>query len=148
MNLLSLVKEFEGFHRLVRLSAPPTAEPYLCPAAFWTIGYGHLCERSHPPITEPAATDYLVADLAIARAAVDRLITRPLTTGQADALTSWTMNLGAHRLRGSTLRAVINRGEMDRAVPELRRWVYAGGVKLAGLVARREAEALLFRSAI
>ena len=31
---------------------PGRAHPYICPAGYWTIGYGHLCDAKHPPITE------------------------------------------------------------------------------------------------
>lgn len=27
----------------------------ICPVGFWTIGYGHLCDAQHPPITEVEA---------------------------------------------------------------------------------------------
>lgn len=142
--LLALVKHFEGFHRVVTRKPVITAAPYLCPAGYWTIAWGHLCRQDHPPVTMEQGEVYLDRDLAVARGDVLRLITWPLSRLQIDALTSWTFNLGAGRLRGSTLRAVINRGELDRAPAEFRRWVYAGGKKLAGLVERREAEALMF----
>ena len=133
---LDLVKRFEGFS--------PTV--YLCPAGYWTIGYGHVCRQDHPAITSEEGEAYLDQDLNIARVAVAKFIVWPINEYQFDALTSWTFNLGASRLRGSTLRAVINRGELDEAPDQFRRWVYAGARKLAGLVARREAEAALFQS--
>jgi len=42
--------EWEGFS--------PT--PYLCPAGYWTIGYGHLCDKDHSPITREQGGQYLV----------------------------------------------------------------------------------------
>ncbi|HRH79310.1 MAG TPA: hypothetical protein PK129_18350, partial [Cellvibrionaceae bacterium] len=39
---VALVKRFEGFAKQVKRTTPITAAPYICPAGFWTIGYGHL----------------------------------------------------------------------------------------------------------
>lgn len=44
----------------------------ICPAGFWTIGYGHLCDAQHPPITEAEAETYLARDLQTALAATLR----------------------------------------------------------------------------
>lgn len=142
--VVDLVKRFEGFERVARDRRPVMAVPYLCPANYWTIGYGHVCRQDHPSIDQATGELYLADDLAIAAVAVHRLITRPLEPNQLAALTSWTFNLGSGRLQGSRLRAVINRGELSEAPGEIRRWVYAGGSQLPGLVARREAEAALF----
>jgi lysozyme len=47
---VDLAKRFEGFCRVPK-NDPGRAYPYVCPAGFWTIGYGHLCDQAHPPIT-------------------------------------------------------------------------------------------------
>ncbi len=136
MSLRDLIKHFEDFSPV----------PYLCPAGYWTIGWGHLCTKDHPPIDEAQGEIYLTEDIEKARAAVMRLITWPLTNGQVDALTDWVFNLGAGRLLASTLRAIINRGELDDVPAQLRRWIYAGGQPMRGLKRRREAEILLWNS--
>jgi lysozyme len=41
---IDLAKRFEGFERKVKRGTEITAIPYICPAGFWTIGYGHLCD--------------------------------------------------------------------------------------------------------
>ncbi len=82
--------------------------------------------------------------MARAEHAVSRLICVPLSNGQLDALISFTFNLGAGALQRSTLRARVNRGEHDAVPSELMKWVWAGGRKLAGLVRRRAAEAMLY----
>jgi len=51
---IELAKRFEGFHRVPKVD-PRRAHPYICPAGYWTIGYGHLCEPTHLPITETEA---------------------------------------------------------------------------------------------
>ena len=146
MTLIELVKVFEGFHRVTRRGLIVTATPYLCPANVWTQGYGHVCREGAPGVTEPEAAVVLAAALGIAHNALLRLTKPLLTTGQTDALTSWVFNLGSGRYRGSTLRAVLNRGEFDLAPGEMRKWIYGGGRKLPGLILRREAEIALWHS--
>ena len=124
-----------------------TAIPYICPAGFWTIGYGHFCDPKHPPITEAEAEAYLARDLQTALAATLRycpvLATEP--EGRLAAIVDFTFNLGVGRLQTSTLRRRINQREWSATERELRRWVYGGGQVLPGLVIRREAEAALMR---
>ena len=139
---IELAKRFEGFERKVKRGIEITAVPYICPAGFWTIGYGHLCDPKHPPITEAEAEAYLARDLQTALAATLRycpvLATEP--ESRIAAIVDFTFNLGAGRLQTSTLRRRINQRDWSAAATELRRWVYGGGKVLPGLFARREAE--------
>ncbi|CAJ0888224.1 hypothetical protein R1479_04393 [Ralstonia mannitolilytica] len=146
---IDLAKRFEGFHRVPKTD-PGRAHPYVCPAGYWTIGYGHLCDPKHPPITEADAERYLTDDLTTALTATLRycpvLATEP--EGRLAAIVDFTFNLGAGRLQTSTLRRRINQRDWPAAATELRRWVYGGGKVLPGLVSRREAEAVwLLRNA-
>ncbi len=140
---IELAKHFEGFERKVKRGIEITAVPYICPAGFWTIGYGHLCDPKHPPITEAEAEVYLAHDLQSALAATLRycpvLATEP--ESRLASIVDFTFNLGAGRLQTSTLRRRINQQDWAAAATELRRWVYGGGKVLPGLVTRREAEA-------
>lgn len=140
-TVIELAKRFEGFHRVPRAD-PGRAHPYLCPAGYWTIGYGHLCEPTHSPISEAEAEAYLARDLQSALAATLRycpvLATEP--EGRLAAIVDFTFNLGAGRLQTSTLRRRINQRDWASSAQELLRWVYGGGRPLPGLVARREAE--------
>lgn len=139
-----LAKRFEGFHRVPKFD-PGRAHPYICPAGYWTIGYGHLCDPKHPPITEGEAEIYLARDLTTALNATLRycpvLATEP--EGRLAAIVDFTLNLGAGRLQTSTLRRRINQRDWIAAGHELRRWVYGGGKVLPGLITRREAEVAL-----
>ena len=132
-----LAKRFEGFHRVPKSHPGRPAHPYLCPAGFWTIGYGHLCDPKHPPITVAEAEGYLAADLMTALKATLRccpvLATEP--EGRLAAIVDFTFNLGAGRLQMSTLRRRINQRDWAGAAQELQRWVYGGGRVLPGLVA-------------
>ena len=138
---IDLAKRFEGFHRVPKHD-PGRAHPYICPAGYWTIGYGHLCDPKHPPITEAEAEVYLARDLQTTLAATLRycpvLATEP--EGRLAAIMDFTFNLGAGRLQTSTLRRRVNQLDWAAATQELRRWVYGGGKVLPGLVARRESE--------
>lgn len=145
---IDLAKRFEGFHRVPK-SDPGRAHPYVCPAGYWTIGYGRLCDPKHPPITEDEAERYLADDLTAALNATLRfcpvLATEP--EERLAAIVDFTFNLGAGRLQTSTLRRRVNQRDWSGAATELRRWVYGGGKVLPGLVARRHDEAtLLMRS--
>jgi len=142
---IELAKRCEGFEHKVKRGIEITAVPYICPAGFWTIGYGHLCDPKHPPITEAEAETYLARDLNTALTATLRhcpvLATEP--EGRLAAIVDFTFNLGAGRLQTSTLRRRVNQRDWAAAATELRRWVYGGGNVLPGLVARREAEVSL-----
>ncbi|MFZ2738452.1 MAG: lysozyme [Burkholderiaceae bacterium] len=141
---IDLAKRFEGFHRVPKAD-PGRAHPYICPAGFWTIGFGHLCNATHLPITEAEAEAYLAHDLQTALAATLRycpvLATEP--EERLAAIVDFTFNLGAGRLQTSTLRRRVNQCDWSGAAKELRRWVYGGGVVFPGLVIRREAEVTL-----
>jgi GH24 family phage-related lysozyme (muramidase) len=136
-NGLALIKQFEGF----------MAEPYLCPGGYWTIGYGHVIQnpKDYPyRLTRDEGLELLAKDVMIAERAVLRLISVPLTQGQFDALVSFTFNLGAGALQRSTLRRKVNREEHADVPAEFRKWVWAGGRKMNGLIKRRKAEAELY----
>jgi len=141
---IELAKRFEGFHRVPKHD-PGRAYPYICPAGYWTIGYGRLCDPQHAPITKTDGEAYLLQDLGIAMTAALRycpvLATEPGT--RLAAIVDFTFNLGAGRLQTSTLRRRVNQSDWSAAASELRRWVYGGGRVLPGLIVRREATALL-----
>ena len=138
---IALAKRFEGFCRAPK-NDPGRAYPYVCPAGYHTIGFGHLCQPDHPPVTEAEAEAYLAADLMVALTATLRycpvLSTEP--ERRLAAIVDFTFNLGAGRLQASTLRRRINQRDWPGARQELRRWVYGRGRVLAGLVTRRQAE--------
>ena len=71
---IDLAKRFEGFERKAKRGVEITAIPYICPAGYWTIGFGHLCDPKHPPITEVEAEVFLARDLQTALAATPALL--------------------------------------------------------------------------
>lgn len=120
-------------------------EAYEDAAGVPTIGYGHTKDvRMGDRISEYWAKELLRDDIDEAEQQVKELgIAR--TEGQLDALTSFVFNLGIGRLKESTLLRVIREGGSKQQIrKEFKRWVYAGGKKLPGLVTRREWEAKRF----
>lgn len=144
-SAIELAKRFEGFEKRVKRGTEIAAVPYVCPAGFWTIGYGHLCAQDHPPITQDEAEAYLAQDLVKALSATLRycpvLATEP--EQRLAAIVDFTFNLGAGRLQTSTLRRRINQRDWTSAAQELQRWVYGCGKILPGLVNRRAAESAM-----
>jgi len=129
----ALVRHFEG----LRLVA------YRDPVGILTIGYGSIHGvHKGMRITAPEAEARLAVDWEIAMRATLRLCPR-LEGRRLEAIADFTFNLGASRLAASTLRRRLNRADWQGAADELRKWVFAGGRKLPGLVARREAERVL-----
>ena len=139
---IALVKSSEGFR----------ARPYQCSAGVWTIGYGSTryedgtaVKQSDPAISEERAGQMLLATLGTEyEAAVNRYVTAPLQQNQFDALVDFCYNAGAQNLRTSTLLRRVNEGAFELAAEAFGRWVHAGGKRLPGLVARREAERRLW----
>ena len=135
-QLVALVKRFEGF----------SPKPYICPAGYWTIGFGVLCQRDHPTITLEEGEAMLANLLPVYVGHAIRL-SPPLVNEPDDrrltAIADFVFNLGPTRYAASTLRRVVNAQDWWRAREEIRKWVYGGGRKLQGLVLRREAEAAL-----
>ena len=120
-------------------------EAYEDAAGVPTIGYGHTKNvRMGDRISEYWAKEMLREDIEEAEWQVKELkVAR--TEGQLDALTSFVFNLGIGRLKESTLLETIRRGASKAAITrEFKKWVYADGKKLPGLVKRREWEAKRF----
>jgi len=136
----ALCRKFEGF----------SAKPYLCPAGYWTIGFGTVFKpdgtqvtKDDPPITKELAEEWLQHELrhnylAGVLHASPLLVRFPQALG---AITDFAYNLGVARYRASTLKKRINEEDWDGARTELAKWIRGGGRILRGLVKRRQAEA-------
>jgi lysozyme len=148
---VDLIKAFEGFHAV---AAPGEAKPYVCPAGYWTQGYGSLrgpkgtkISAKSRHITEMEGMAMLRRDLGSAETSIHRLLplwSWQITDAQFGALVSFIYNLGSGNFSSSTLRRKIRDGDLKGAADEFPRWVYGGGRKLPGLVRRRDAERTLF----
>jgi lysozyme len=146
---IELICSFEGYERRL---PDGRAAPYLDPVQIPTIGFGSIwrpdgtrVEMTDQPITRVEALARLGDEVSRkCETAVVRHITLRLHPLMHGALVSWTYNLGAGALSGSTLKRVINARDWGRVTAEFRKWRMAKGVVLAGLVRRREAEAAMF----
>jgi lysozyme len=131
-RLVELVKRFEGFSPV----------PYICPAGYWTRGFGILCKEDAGAITLAEGEAELEAILPAYVAHACRL-SPGLEGNRLVAVADFVFNLGPTRYASSTLRRRVNSGDWPGARTEIRRWVFGGGRKLPGLILRREAEAAL-----
>ena len=128
-----LITRFEGYSPLM----------YKDSAGLPTIGVGHLIkpgEQFEEPMTPEEVDTLLQTGLRVASKAINRVVTVPLWQNQYDALASFTFNVGGTALKRSTLLKRVNAERWSDVPGELLKWVYAGGVKIRGLVIRRRAE--------
>lgn len=136
-----LARRFEGF----------AAHPYLCPAGVPSIGFGatyyedgRAVRLTDPPISRERAEALLMWMVRrVYLPAVLRLCPTVDTPKRLAALIDFAFNLGAARLRASTLRRKVNAGDWNAAKVQIMRWVMGGGRTLKGLQRRREAERAL-----
>lgn len=155
-NAIILIKSYEGI-----LDGDPSTvnlDPYLCPAGYWTIGWGHvvldpqgkqikgaenkkLAYSIYPEgITMAEAEVLLRDDVRKFTYGVINLVKVPLTNNQLCALISFSFNVGLNALKNSTLLKLINSENFSGVPDQFRRWVKSKGKTLSGLVKRREAE--------
>ena len=142
--LKALVRRFEG--RRLR--------PYLCPAGVPTIADGattypdgRKVTLQDPPITNDRADEILNYNADLYGRAAGKLSPVLWLEGDAkhSAIADFCFNLGTTRYKASTLRRRVEAGDWEGAAEELQKWVWGGGRRLPGLVARRRAEAALIR---
>ena len=136
---LPVIVRFEG----LRL------RPYLCPAGVPSVGLGSTRYLDGQPVraTDPPVTREHAYALAIEQLrreylpAVLRLCPGIDSYDRLAGVLSFTYNVGVGALRASTLRRRINAGDWPGAQVEMRKWCFAGGRRLPGLVKRRAIEA-------
>ena len=136
----SLCRRFEGLY----------LRPYLCPAGVPTIGYGatryedgRRVSLLDEPITRQRAEALLDHELRSILPFVVNTCPTADTAERLAALLDFTFNLGIGNLRASTLRRTVAARDWEASAVQIQRWVFAGGVRLDGLVTRRKAEAAL-----
>ncbi|WP_407041945.1 lysozyme, partial [Candidatus Liberibacter solanacearum] len=100
-------------------------------------------------ITEKQANELLIQDVSKTLVQVFKSYPILINAGEnrISAIGDFVFNLGIGRYRNSTLRKCVDAEDWMNASHEIRKWVFAGGKKLNGLVLRREIEAeLLLKS--
>ena len=144
--MLALIRKFEG----LRL------KPYICPAGVDTIGYGsttypngHKVQITDRPVSEAVAEAMMQTDAeGFTRAAGNLSPGLWFDEDKHAAIADFCYNLGTTRYKASTLKRRIDSGNWQGAAEELQKWVWGGGKKLPGLIARRAAEERLLRNAL
>ena len=128
---LNLIKSYEG----CRLTA------YRCPANVLTIGWGHTKNvYESMSITQDEADRLLVEDVQMYANAVNKYVSKfNFNQNQFDALVSFAYNCGI-----GSLDSVCSCNTLDEIRAELPLYVNGGGVRLPGLVRRRNEELALF----
>ena len=117
-------------------------EAYKDVAGVWTVCDGHTGRDIviGKTYTDGECDALLRKDLQPAKRTVDRLVKAPLGEYQRAALYSFVFNVGSDAFSKSMLLRKLNKGDHAGACDEMRRWVYAGGMKWKGLQNRREME--------
>ena len=130
---LQLLKQFEG----CRLTAYWDVNGY-------SIGYGHHAKAitKGMVITQKEADEFLIKDVAKFEKAVNAL-KYDFNQNQFDALVDFAYNCGAGNLLKLTANNTRSIQQISYKIPL---YCKAGGVKLAGLVRRRNAEQALFNT--
>lgn len=82
----------------------------------------------------------LLNDLDWRKREIAACVKVPLYQWELDAAMSLAYNIGIKAFCGSTMVKRWNAGDYAGGCAEIKRWVYAGGKRLRGLVTRREAE--------
>ena len=144
--ILKLLTRFEGFR----------SRPYLCPAGVWTIGKGSTTYLSgtpvkpgDPPISEETADRLASKQVLDTYMPATQSLCPKLTEAELlAAITDFSYNYGVTRLKASTLRKRVNAVDWEGAMAELRKWIYAGGKRMPGLVLRNEARCDLIKRAL
>ena len=156
---IELIKHFESLHDgdLSKIGL----QPKMCPAGYWTEGYGHailddkgnmikgiankaLAYKYSKVKDEVTALNMLQQDLTVRESMINSL-KFPFTQNQFDALVSFCYNIGFANFKASTLLKRIKAKASENLIRfEFSKWKYSYGEILQGLVKRRAAEADLF----
>lgn len=158
---IDLIKAFEG----LKDGDPTTVrlDPYLCPAGYWTVGWGHVvldprgnqlkgaqnkqkAREVYPNgLSLEEAAVLLKDDVRRFAAGVRRAVkVVPLSDNQFCALVSFSFNVGHEAFSRSTLLTFVNQQLFDRVPQQFMRWTKSAGKELPGLVRRRKAEVSLW----
>ena len=116
------------------------------PDDVWTVGWGHTGAdvESTTLWTQEQADAAFLADIAWVENCVNKAVTASVNQNEFDALCSLCFNIGCSAFGKSTLVKELNLANYDAAANRFKDWNKQAGKELAGLTARRAAEAALF----
>jgi len=144
-NALNFIKKAEGGLYL---------KAYQDSGGVWTVGFGSTYDfdkqrkvQQGDIITEAQAQKWLEMETSQNAKDIDSLVTVPLTNNQKNSLVSFVYNVGISAFKASSLLRLLNSGaDKNTVAAQFDRWVYDNGVKVKGLINRRNAEKKLFLS--
>lgn len=138
---IDLIMQHEGYRQ----------KAYLCPAGYWTIGYGATFYqdgqrvKKGDAISDFQAQKLLEFHLRVFEKEVDNATRDDLSQHQFDALVSFCFNVGPTNFKNSTLLRKVNANPNDPAISsEFAKWTKGNGRTLPGLVKRRSDESKLY----
>ena len=128
---IPLVAQFEGLR----------TKAYLDTGGVPTICYGETADVKLGDTSTPAACQkMLTARIGYFSMQVTALTDIPLPPETHAAITSFTYNVGVQAFKTSTLRRLLNSGDIAGACNQLTRWTYDNKVYVQGLMNRRIVE--------
>lgn len=131
---IPLVAQFEGLR----------TKAYLDTGGVPTICYGETSNvKLGDEIPKDQCKKLLTARLGYFSMQVTSLTTISLPPETHAAITSFTYNVGVNAFKTSTLRRLLNSGDIQGACNQLTRWTYDNKVYVQGLMNRRIAERAL-----
>lgn len=128
--LITMVGSFEGLRQIAYND--PVGIPTIC------FGYTHGVKLGDKKSKEECSA-LLAEELEVANASVNRCL-GPVSDNERAAYTSLVYNAGPKAVCGSTIQKRFKQGDRAGACNAITMWVYSKGIKLPGLVKRREAE--------
>ena len=129
-------------------------EAYQDSGKVWTVGYGSTYDfdkqrkvQEGDIITKEQAERWLQITTSKDAEEIKNLVKVPLNNNELNALISFTYNVGLGAFKASSLLRLLNSGADKKIVADqFDRWVFDNGVKVKGLISRRNAEKKLFLS--
>ena len=137
-RLIEFIKLAEGFRPVAELDL-------LATTPVWTVGYGETVGvHEGQKVTREEADSILRHSITYYERCVKALVKISLNQGQFDALVDFAYNEGVRQLENSTLLKKVNAKDWQGAAESFGDWVFSGGKRVKGLIARRAAEVRMF----
>ena len=125
---IAIIKICEGW--------PKRGKPHVCPAGYWTQGYGILrglngkrVTKNTPPIDKQQGQTLLMRDLSVAEKAVHALVGPRLTPNQFGARVSLVFNIGRGNFSASQISQRLLREDHEGVADIWGQWGRGGPEK-------------------
>lgn len=142
-NGYDLIQSFEGLE----------LKAYKDSVGIWTIGVGNIVYedgtkvKQGDTITKERARSLFESTACQFAFKVNKVIKKPLTQNQFNALVSLAYNIGLGAFEKSTILKLVNNNPNDANIAkEFLKWKFAGGKEIKGLLNRRIKESSVYFS--